>query len=318
MARSLKNQYLGINAHLHSFWQAEGGWNNFHNRHIGDLAGLLRLQLLPMGYTAVMEESLQVRRVDNSTSRPRSDILIGDRDSTRAAETETAFYAELTVAELVDEVDEEKPYRAVAIYEHKSDDPMHGDPVGWIELLSPTNKGSGEDANTYLNKRRALLDSGLVFVEMDYLHETPPTFSRLRDYSAGERGAHPYRIVVLDPRPNFRSGPAQVTEFDVDQPIPGVQIPLNRGDVLTFDFGAAYGKTFEEMAYGLEYIDYRDLPVNFARYSVDDQARIGARMVAILEAAKSGVDLERGPFPAAAMNLEDALARVRELVNGQL
>jgi hypothetical protein len=37
--RAIKNQYPGINAHLHSFWQGEGEWNNFHNRHIGDLAG---------------------------------------------------------------------------------------------------------------------------------------------------------------------------------------------------------------------------------------------------------------------------------------
>jgi Protein of unknown function (DUF4058) len=315
MVRSLKNQYLGINAHLHSFWQAVGGWNNFHNRHIGDLAGLLRLQLLPMGYTAVIEESLQVRRVDNSTSRPRSDILLGDREKSDpySVQSGTAFQAELTVAELVAEVDEEKPYRALAIYEHANDDPIHGDPVGWIELLSPTNKGSGEDANAYLNKRRDLLESGLVFVEIDYLHETSSTFLLLKDYPAHQQGAHPYRIVVLDPRPNFRSGPAQPSEFDVDQPIPTVQIPLNRGDVLSFDFGAAYRKTFEEMAYGLEYINYRELPMNFERYSADDQARIAARMVAVLEAAKNGVDLETGPFPAVPMGLEAARARLKEL-----
>jgi len=311
--RSLKNQYLGVNAHLHSFWQAAGGWNNFHNRHIGDLAGLLRLQLLPMGYTAVMEESLQVRRVDNSTSRPRSDILLGDLEQSARSATGQAFFAEMTVAELVQEQDEEKPYRAAAIYEHRGDDPMHGDPVGWIELLSPTNKGSSDDAAAYLNKRRELLDTGLVFVEIDYLHETQPTFLRLRDYTAHEQGAHPYRIVVLDPRPNFRSGPAQVTEFDVDQPIPMVQIPLNRGDVLAFDFGAAYRKTFEEMAYGLEYVDYRELPLNFGRYRRDDQARIASRMIAVLEASKNGTNLETTLFQAETMDLESALVWVKAL-----
>src|SRR5215510_1430682 len=82
--RSIKNQYRGINAHLHSFWQAENAWNNFHNRHIGDLAGLMRLKLLPMGYTAIMEEALQMRRVDDGAERrPKADILIRDLESRR-------------------------------------------------------------------------------------------------------------------------------------------------------------------------------------------------------------------------------------------
>ncbi len=55
--RSIKNQYRGINAHLHSFWQARHKWNRFHNVHIAHLVGLLKAQLLPMGYTAVNEEA---------------------------------------------------------------------------------------------------------------------------------------------------------------------------------------------------------------------------------------------------------------------
>ena len=35
--RSVRNQYLGINAHLHSYWQAVRGWNNFHNPYIVQL-----------------------------------------------------------------------------------------------------------------------------------------------------------------------------------------------------------------------------------------------------------------------------------------
>ena len=67
--RSLKNQYRGINAHLHSQWQAHGNWAGFHTRHIGDLAGLLRRQLYPMGYVAEIEESLQVTSFDAELSR---------------------------------------------------------------------------------------------------------------------------------------------------------------------------------------------------------------------------------------------------------
>lgn len=51
--RSVKNQYLGVNAHLHSFWQGAGKWNRFHNYYIGQIVGPLRAQLIPMDRVAV-------------------------------------------------------------------------------------------------------------------------------------------------------------------------------------------------------------------------------------------------------------------------
>jgi len=311
--RSMKNQYLGINAHLHSFWQGESGWNNFHNRHVGDLAGLLRQQLLPMGYTAIMEESLQIRRVDDNPQQRRADILIGDLDRSRSSERFSAAASTLTVADLViTEEDFEKPYKAVVIYDQ--DDTNRVYPVAWIELLSPTNKGSDQDAQIYQLKRRLLLERRLVFVEIDYLHETPPTFAPLSDYTRHEPNSYPYRIVVLDPRPDMRTGPADPDEFRVDQPIPMVKIPLNDTDTLAFDFGAAYRKTFEEMAYGLELVDYTQLPLNFDRYSPFDQERILNRMLAVLKARRSGHNLEEGPFPAGSLSLDEAHAQLQQFL----
>jgi hypothetical protein len=217
--QSLKNQYRGVNAHLHSFWQAEGGWHNFHNRHIGDLAGMLRLQLLPMGYTAEMEAALQIRRLGDTPQSPRSDILIADPLGRPSPYSGTQPATELTVLELVEaDEDVEKPYRAIAIYERSR---QNGEPVVWIELLLPSNKGSGQDALTYRAKRRVLLEQGLVFVEIDYLHETPHTFTP-------RAGTYPYHITVLDPRPDLQHGPAHPAGFDVDEPIPQVTIPLGR------------------------------------------------------------------------------------------
>lgn len=308
--RSIKNQYPGINAHLHSYWQAEGGWNNFHNRHIGDLAGLLRQKLLPIGYTAIMEESLQIRRIGDDPQKRRADILIGGHHPPHPPERRSASAAALTVADMViTEEDIEKPYRALAV--HDQEDTHHLFPIAWIELLSPTNKGYDQDAQTYQIKRRLLLEKGLVFVEIDYLHETPPTFTRLGDYTQGQATSHPYRIVVLDPRPDMQTGPVERDEFDVDQPIPAVNIPLNGDDVLHFGFGAAYQKTFEEMAYGLESIDYSQLPMNVDRYRPDDQARIAARMLAVLRAAREGVDLEaNAPLPVEPVSLEAGLEQL--------
>ncbi len=324
--RSVKNQYQGINAHLHSYWQAEGGWNGFHTAHIGDLSKMLKARLLPMGYTADLEPSLQIRRLDHPVGEPESDVTIYDLDPVRPLQPNSPQLPRsevlvLPIPELLDERPlSEKQFQAVAIYELVPG--KRGQPVAWIELLSPSNKGSSQDAEAYREKRSKRLQSGMVFVEIDYLHESAPTLHKVADYRArkgqpSRPGSHPYRIAVMDPRPRFVEGLGHVVEFDVDASIPTVDIPLNAGDVLDFDFGAPYVKMFEEMLYGAEFVDYSQFPVRFDRYSSDDQARIATRMRAVLEAARNGVDLRTGPFPVKPISLEEATNQI-EAINREL
>jgi hypothetical protein len=129
----------------------------------------------------------------------------------------------------------------------------------------------------------------------------------VRRRQSAKADAHPYRIAVIDPRPNFDEGKAYIAEFDVDQPIPTVTIPLNGDDLVAFPFDQPYQKTYTETLYGLELVDYSQLPQHFDRYSPADQARIANRMVAVLQAARDGVDLETGPFPISALSLTAAL-----------
>ena len=82
-----KNQYQGINAHLHSHFQAEGGWDGFHTNHVSDLTRALRAQLLPMGYIAEIEQSLQIRRYGEPAGKPESDVTIYDTDLQRTAQS---------------------------------------------------------------------------------------------------------------------------------------------------------------------------------------------------------------------------------------
>jgi hypothetical protein len=328
--RSIKNQYRGINAHLHSFWQARGGWSSFHTAHIVYLVNALKVQLLPIGYTAEIEPSLQIRRIgdpsESVSEYPEADVAIYGRDP---AHSSTAR-RKLSLAEGVQLIEipvlvgdpplSEKQYQAVVIYQGRAD--RHGKPVAWLELLSPSNKGDSQDAATYRAKRQEIMRSGIVFVELDYLHETPSTFRGVARYYARksrtpEPGSHPYRIIVADPRPTLDEGQAQVAQFDVDQAIPRVTIPLNDDDALPFDFFVPYTKTFEEALYGLELVDYSILPDNFDRYGPIDQTRIVSRMLAVLEAARRGENLEIGsPFPVAEVTLEEGLARVAALAGG--
>ncbi len=318
--RSTRNQYRGINAHLHSYWQSEGGWDSFHSNHITYLTSALKAKLLPMRYTAETQQSLQIRRLGEPAGKPESDVTVYDRDRNRAARGRTstgALHEALLIPEVMSVEDELSQYTAIGIYEFVPDQRNRGTPVCWIELLSPSNKPGGQDAAYYRNKRHKLLQSGMVFVELDYLHESLSTFDKIARYrgadKATEPGSHPYRVMVVDPRPIFLEGLAYRAEFDVDDPIPTAEIPLNGDDVLTFDFDAPYQKTFEELFYGLELVDYSQLPLNMDRYSPGDQVRILARMLAIMKAVRDGVDLDKNaPLPVDEdIVLDDALAQIR-------
>lgn len=322
--RSVKNQYRGINAHLHSYWQAEGGWDSFHTLHIGDLTKMLDAALLPMGYTADVEKSLQIRRRDEPIGEPESDVTIYDLDSIRAQQA--ALSTRQTGLKLLDVMDVEEDtadYAAIGIYKFRPQKPKQGKPVAWLELLSPSNK-IGQDSFDFRHKRQNLLKSGIVYLELDYLHETPPTFNRIPDYSRAVKQqtsieVHPYRIVVIDPRPNWFEASVYPYLFDADAPLPVVDIPLSGKDVLSFDFGLPYQRTFEDMRYGLKAVDYSQLPLNFDGYSQADQLRIVTRLLTVIEAQQQGQDLEQAPLPLleAPASLEDALARFNALA-GQL
>ncbi len=315
---SIKNQYHGINAHLHSRWQAKGGWGSFHTAHITHLMSLMKAQLRPMGYTADLEQSVQIRRFDEPEGEPISDISIYDLEPVRSTNTYTAPVAspqqlllDIPIAFQFDRLSSKK-YSAIAIY--PTDD--RGRPVAWVELLSPSNKPGGRDAGEYIDKSGKLVQAGIVLVEIDYLHESAPTLKGIPIYRArkgkpGQPGAHPYHIAVSDPRPEVEKGKTYVTEFDVDDPIPAVNIPLNAGDVLKFDFGKAYTKTFEEAFYGDE-VDYSQLPDHFDRYSEHDQIRIICRMLAVLKAMAEGIDLETtAPLAADYLPLAEALEQLK-------
>jgi hypothetical protein len=108
-------------------------------------------------------------------------------------------------------------------------------------------------------------------------------------------------------------GFASFNEFAVDAPISTINIPLSGDDQLAFDLDAPYQRLYQEMLYGLDTVDYATPPPNFDRYSPADQAHIANRMLAVLTAAQAGVDLETGPFPVAALSLDEAMERLVRL-----
>ncbi len=317
--RTRKNQYQGINAHLNSYLLDVHGWNEFHGNHIAALTSSLKEQLLPLGYTAGAEESLQIWYSNNPPGRRYSDVTIYDPDPMRVSRPITASTTNTSelVLELPDVIAhvENYEFRAIAIYEFVPTRRDRGKPIAWIELLSPSNK-VGSEGMAYQTKRQMLVEGGMVFVEIDYLHESPPTFDVVPPYP--QPGSYPYRISVFEPRPDYFRGKTRIRQFYVDEPIPVVRIPLSGEDVLEFDFDIPYQRTFEDMLYGLEFVDYVQFPINFDRYSPTDQQRIAARMLAVIEAYERGDDLAAGGWPTSDKPLDELVQFIisRKVQNG--
>ncbi len=323
---SIHNLYRGINAHLHSLWQAESGWSGFHTNQISDLYKTLRAQLLPIGYDAEIEDSLQIRRIEGSARNPRADVLVYDTQPDPAPATvqslKSGAFRYPAMELLAEDLVSETPFRALAIYRLRPDQAARGTPVAWIELLSPSNK-IGDDAEIYHAKRMDVLHAGIVFVELDYLHETPPTLAALPNYRGLQSTKlalrpHPYRVVVIDPRPALESGWGDVIPFHVDDPLPRVNIPLSGEDSLDFDLDVPYRKTFEESLYGRS-VDYARFPLNFDHYSPFDQARIARRMLAVCGAVARGVDPDTATIQIGEyeyLDLDEALRRLAVLQIG--
>lgn len=136
------------------------------------------------------------------------------------------------------------------------------------------------------------------------MHEYPPTFERILSYP--RYNPHPYRIIIIDPRPAIESDLFFMHEFNVDEPIPEMVIPLNGDDFLKFDFNLPYQHTFAASFYG-DKVDYTRLPVNFDAYSDSDKACTLTRMLAVIAAAQRNDDLEQAPQALEILPLEEAL-----------
>jgi hypothetical protein len=326
--KPVRNLYRGINAHLQSYYQTEGNWHGFHTKHIGDMIAGLMPGLLAQGYTAGIEESLQLRWEGDKIWRPRADIAIFRPGPARMDQEQQGGVATAVVADVVLTADlpevlppqpDYAPFRAAVIYEWEAQVSRRGEPVAWIELLSPANKPGGSHALQYQQKRYELLQQGLVFVEVDYLHESSPTFETLPDYRTrpdkpGDAKARAYRIIVVDPRPQYVQGKVTVYQFDVDASVPTVTIPLKGEDRINFNFGEPYNKTFTELLLGLQHVDYSQLPAQFAHYSYADRRRILNRTIGIIEAAQRQADLETSAIQPSKYALEDALGHFQTLV----
>jgi hypothetical protein len=160
--RSHKNQYRGVNAHLHSHFQAQGDWESFHGNYITFLGAALN-QALPLGYVARTERSIQIREFHPDTGE---EILLKNKPDVSiyahrppidvpvlTPELTPSFF--LTVEETLPP-DPDAYLRAIVIYQLLPDQTL-GRAITQIEILSPTNKSADKGYLQYVYKREAIL-----------------------------------------------------------------------------------------------------------------------------------------------------------------
>jgi hypothetical protein len=277
-----ENLYPGVNAHLNSFLQQEGGgWESFHARLIADIQTYL-FENLPPPYFALPERSLQISAMPLDSDAPlhrlRPDVTIL---RTRSL-PQTSFTAPSTIVAprlvipLADtlEITEDR-VTAVMVY-HTRAGQYPGEPVTRIEVLSPANKPPGSDFRHYRSHRLEPLRAGLRLVEIDLLHEQRPLITQLPSYVDADDEALPYTIAISKPAPPQLSGKLELYGAAVLEPLPFVPIPLKGDDFIHLDMQAIYNRSYLYLSSGTLIVDYETEPARFDRYKSEDQAQIRA------------------------------------------
>jgi hypothetical protein len=285
-----KNLYPGVNPHLNSVLQSpEGGWVSFHADYIGRLADFLE-QVLPDNYSPMVEKSLQVGILDltdtpkEGRSRTRPDVVVLLKTEQERQPLIAASHQRMPTLSLpiIEEFDDEDDFYGLVIYRMEGKN-LPGMPVARFEVLSPANKPGGSHYDQYMSNRRRTLYSGLNLVEIDFLHERHPILPKIPRYLLRDSEAHPYYILVTDPRPTIHEGMTDIFGFDVHEVVPILPIPLDGEDEIEVDFGKVYDLVIENRRALRSLIKYDEKPEHFETYSTEDQQYILQRMAEIAD-----------------------------------
>jgi Protein of unknown function (DUF4058) len=250
----MHNPFPGMNPYLEN----PALWAEVHHRLISAIAIALGPALRPK-YRVAIEKRTYLSEGDQAIDVGIPDVAVlttvktSDRSSGTVAMMEPIastqpFTVTLPIAQEVNE-----GYLEIR-------DVATGRVVTSIEVLSPTNKrfsmgeatptGNGRDA--YLSKRQRVLGSLTHLVEIDLLRA-----GRAMEMLTEMPSCH-YRILVAR---SIDRPQAQLYGFNVQQPIPAVPIPLERGDVEPIlDLQRLLDEVYEQAGFDLT-IDYSQAPI---------------------------------------------------------
>lgn len=213
-------------------------WSSFHNRFLVAIADAIAPLLQPKYYVEIEARTY----IDNG----EDEVLIGIPDTVVLARTQpnhspisqssssTAVQTKPQKVEIP--IDLERKERYLQVREIGTDAVITA-----IELLSPTNKRTGEGRDIYTEKRRSILSSRSHLVELDFLRSGNPMTMR------GVTGRMDYRILVS--RANHRPT-ADLYGFTLRDQIPTFSLPLQDADEsLTVDLQTIFNGVYDRSSY---------------------------------------------------------------------
>lgn len=229
------------------YLENEGHWHSFHQGLCTACWHALVPQVQP-NYIVKTGENEHIREPDANERRllGRPDVFVARAKPSTPGRGSGAGGGSLLAPVLGEmpfvAVDEERiPYLKII-------DRRNHELVTVLEILSPTNKGSG--IGDYIAKRNAFLRAGVGYVEIDLLRggERPPVIAPESDCD--------YRVVVV------RGGETQsagIWPLRLIDPLPAIPIPLRAGDVdAKLDLQALLHEAYDRGGFG-SYI-YEDPP----------------------------------------------------------
>lgn len=275
-----QNLFNGVNPYLQSLLQTPGTreqpseWRTFHGQFIVNLTNTLNSEL-PSNYVAKNERSLQLWGESDGgifTQIRIPDVSIFHRSPIKNPIDATIDVIEPTRRRILEksiDPDQEIP-DAVLIYERAGSNRRL---VLRIELLSPSNKRGGEHERNYRLSRDETLKGNVPLLEIDFLHESGSPIP--------DAGNYPFYIAISDPRTDL----LDTYEFNVNDALPAIHIPLAENDVFPVQFEKIYQLTYEIGRWGDD-VDYEGLPKRLQKYSEADQQRIKEQRETILQEQK--------------------------------
>jgi hypothetical protein len=235
----MPSPFPGMNPYL----EQAAHWQDFHTEFLTTIRRTLTPQVGP-NYFVQVEEHLYIHDMP-----PAARSLVGRADVSvaRSRATDRAGVA-MGVLEAPAEFDlpeqDEERIRFLEIRDRRG-----RELVAVIELLSPSNKRSGEDREFYLAKRREILRSPAHLVEIDLLRGWMPM--PLRD-----RPACDYSVMVSRAERRPKAG---FWAISLRERLPVIPVPLRApdGDV-RIDLQGALNSAYEAAAY--ERYIYEEMP----------------------------------------------------------
>jgi len=237
------------------YLQQAARWPDVHQRLITYIADTLQPQVRPR-YHARMGERMYVLQPPQAmypdvvlTRRPIREIAPAALTTPASEETATEEDLDTPITLILPPVEYREPFVEIV---HTAGDEV----VTVIEVLSPTNKTSGEGHRLYRRKQQEILDSPVHLIEVDLLSGGLYTVA-ISEEGRASLPAHRYVVSVQRAPERYRF---EAYPIPLQRRLPHIRVPLREPDPdVTLDLQAVFTQCYDNGGYA-DLMNYQQKP----------------------------------------------------------